>query len=210
MGLRFLLMPPELATQPTTLSRQDRRRYSRVKVNLLGRFMLTDRLEYPCQTVDMSPGSVALITPVLGRRGERVVAYIDHVGRLEGSLSRVFDGGFAVTLSSTVRKKDQLAAKLTWLANRHDLNLAEDRRHERIVPNKPFADLALPDGRHYQARIIDLSLSGAALAVECKPPIGSAVTLGKIRSTVLRHFEEGIAIEFIVEQTPGSINANLE
>lgn len=172
--------------------------------------MMTDRQEYPCQTVDMSPGSVAVTTPVVARRGERVVAYIDHIGRVEGLVARVFDGGFAVNLACTLRKKDQLAAKLTWLANRHDLNLAEDRRHERVVPNKPFSNLSLPDGRVYQARIIDLSLSGAALALPYKPPIGSPATLGKIRSNVVRHFEEGIAIEFTVEQTLNSINANLE
>lgn len=33
----------------------DLRRHQRVKVSLLGRYMLSDRREYPCQTVDMSP-----------------------------------------------------------------------------------------------------------------------------------------------------------
>jgi hypothetical protein len=200
----------EAAAQQASLTKNyDRRRYQRVRVNLLGRFMLEDRREYPCQTVDMSPGSVALITPVLGKVGERVVAYIDHIGRIEGQISRLFDGGFAVTLSATLRKKDKLAAKLTWLANRHSLQLTEDRRHQRIVPANPFADISLPDGRRYRSRIIDLSVSGAALAVEYKPPIGAPVNLGAIRSNVIRHFEEGIALEFIVQQTPESIEENL-
>jgi hypothetical protein len=197
------------AKQASLTKNYDRRRYQRVRVNLLGRFMLEDRREYPCQTVDMSPGSVALITPVLGKVGERVVAYIDHIGRVEGQISRLFDGGFAITLSATLRKKDKLAAKLTWLANRHSLQLTEDRRHQRIVPSNPFADICLPDGRRYRSRIIDLSVSGAALAVEYKPPIGAPVNLGAIRSNVIRHFEEGIALEFIVQQTPESIEENL-
>src|SRR5690606_15801481 len=66
-------MPSSQASR-ASLRPQDRRRYQRVKVNLLGRFMLEDRLEYPCQTADMSPGSVSLVTPVTGRIGERVVA----------------------------------------------------------------------------------------------------------------------------------------
>jgi len=200
----------EPAVQQSSLTRNyDRRRYQRVRVNLLGRFMLEDRREYPCQTVDMSPGSVALITPVVGKVGERVIAYIDHIGRVEGHISRLFDGGFAVTLAATLRKKDKLAAKLTWLANRHSLHLTEDRRHQRIVPANPFAEIGLPDGRRYRSRIIDLSVSGAAVAVEYKPPIGAPVTLGSIRSNVIRHFEEGIALEFIVLQTPESIEENL-
>jgi len=37
---------------------EDRRRYPRVRVNLLGRHMLTDRHEYPCQVTDMSQGGM--------------------------------------------------------------------------------------------------------------------------------------------------------
>jgi len=32
--------------------------------NLLGRYMSIDRREYPCQVIYMSPGGMALVTPV--------------------------------------------------------------------------------------------------------------------------------------------------
>lgn len=195
--------------RPSLLTQYDRRRYQRVRVNLLGRFMLENRREYPCQTTDMSPGSCALITPIVGRLTERVVAYVDHIGRIEGQVARVYDGGFAMTLTATLRKKDKLAAKLTWLANRYNLNLAEDRRHERIVPANPFSRVSLADGREYPCRIIDLSLSGAAISLEYKPPIGAPIRLGAVRANVIRHFEEGVAIEFAVLQTPESIEENI-
>lgn len=195
--------------QRSLMRRQDRRRYQRVKVNLLGRFMLEDRHEYPCQTADMSPGSAALITPVAGRIGERVVVYVDHIGRIEGVIVRVYDGGFAMTINATLRKKDKLAAKLTWLANRHELNLPEDRRHERLTPQNPVVTVTLPDGREYRSRIMDMSLSGAALAMEPKPPIGTPLVLGRIRGTVIRHFEDGVAVEFATLQTADSIDQNL-
>jgi hypothetical protein len=195
--------------QRSLMRRQDRRRYQRVKVNLLGRFMLEDRHEYPCQTADMSPGSAALITPVAGRVGERVVVYVDHIGRIEGEIVRVYDGGFAMTINATLRKKDKLAAKLTWLANRHELNLPEDRRHDRLTPQNPVVTVTLPDGREYRSRIMDMSLSGAALGMEPKPPIGTPLVVGKIRATVIRHFEDGVAVEFATLQTPDSIDQNL-
>lgn len=188
---------------------QDRRRFQRVKLNLLGRFMLEDRHEYPCQTIDMSPGSLALISPVPGRIGERIVVYIDHIGRVEGEIARAFDGGFAVKINATLRKKDKLAAKLTWLANRHELNLPEDRRHDRITPTNPLVKVKLPDGREYTCRIVDLSLSGAAVAIADPPPIGSQVVVGKLRAEVVRHFEEGVAVEFATTQTDATIQQNL-
>lgn len=195
--------------QRSLMRRHDRRRYQRVKVNLLGRFMLEDRHEYPCQTADISPGSAALITPVVGRLGERVVVYVDHLGRIEGEIVRIHDAGFAMTINATLRKKDKLAAKLTWLANRHELNLPEDRRHNRVTPTRPSVTLTFPDGRVYQSRIMDLSLSGAALAVEARPPIGSPVMVGNLRATVIRVFDEGIAVEFAVMQTVDSLEQNL-
>ncbi|MGH6676893.1 MAG: PilZ domain-containing protein, partial [Xanthobacteraceae bacterium] len=96
----------------------ERRRFQRVRVNLLGRYMLADRREFPCQVVNMSPGGMALIAPVLGAPGERIIAYVDHLGRLEGHVARTFQNGFAITISATARKRDKLAAQLTWLANR--------------------------------------------------------------------------------------------
>ncbi len=45
----------------------------------------------------MSPGGMALIAPVNGKAGERVIVYVDHIGRLEGAIARQFPNGFAMT-----------------------------------------------------------------------------------------------------------------
>lgn len=175
---------------------QERRRFQRVKVNLLGRYMLADRREYPCQVVNMSPGGMALIAPVVPQTGERVIAYIDHVGRLEGVCTRHFENGFASTIGATLRKRDKLAAQLTWLANRGMLGLPEDRRHERLAPRNPRAMLVTEDGQEHEVRIIDVSLSGAAMQTALQLPIGSPVTLGKTAARIVRHFDKGVAVEF--------------
>ena len=187
---------------------QERRRHQRVRVNLLGRYMLADRREYPCQVINMSPGGMALIAPVTGNVGERVIAYVDHLGRLEGVIARHFDNGFAMTIAATARKRDKLAAQLTWLANRSILNLPEDRRHGRFVPRVASARLILPNGVNVGVRIIDISLSGAGIATGQRPDVGSLVTLGKIPGRVVRHLEEGFAMEFTRLQHPDSVEEN--
>jgi len=189
--------------------REERRRFQRVRVNLLGRYMLADRREFPCQVVDMSPGGMALIAPVNGTTGERVIAYVDHIGRLEGSLVRQFDNGFAMTIAATPRKRDKLAAQLTWLANRHVLGLPEDRRHGRIVPRDPNTQLILPNGATLKCRLIDMSLSGAAVATDERPPMGTLVTLGKTQGRVVRHLEQGFAVEFTRLQHPDFLEENV-
>jgi hypothetical protein len=181
---------------------QERRRFQRVDVNLLGRYMLANRQEYPCQVVDMSPGGMALIGPASAQIGERVIAYIDHVGRLEGVCARLFENGFAMTIAATLRKRDKLAAQLTWLANRHLLASPEDRRHGRFTPKNPMTMLVLPNGINVGCRLIDLSLSGAGVATQHRPAIGSLVMLGKVQGRVVRHLDEGFAVEFTRLQHP--------
>jgi hypothetical protein len=175
---------------------EERRRFQRVRVNLLGRYMLSDRREFPCQVGNMSPGGMALIAPVRGQVSERVIAYVDHVGRLEGVVARHFENGFAMTIAATPRKRDKLAAQLTWLANRHILGLPEDRRHGRITPRNPAGRLILANGRNVACRVIDISESGAAIATDQRPEIGAPITIGKTSGRVVRHLDDGIAIEF--------------
>jgi len=187
----------------------ERRRFQRVRVNLLGRYMLADRREFPCQVVNMSPGGMALIAPVAGTPGERIIAYVDHLGRLEGHIARTFQNGFAMTISATARKRDKLAAQLTWLANRQILGLPEDRRHGRIVPRNPIGRLIMPNGVNLACRIIDVSQSGAGIASDQRPPIGALVTLGKVQGRVVRHLEDGFAIEFTRLQHPDFLEENV-
>ena len=178
----------------------ERRRFQRVKVHLLGRYMLPDRREFPCQVINMSPGGLAMLAPGIGDVGDRVIAYLDHIGRVEGKITRIIDNGFAMSVGATPRKRDKLAAQLTWLANRDILNLPEDRRHDRIIPRNPIAILTLEDGQRMTCRIIDLSLAGAAVAAEHRPPLKSLVSLGRVQARVVRHLEDGFALEFTHEQ----------
>jgi hypothetical protein len=198
------------ARKPKLLPLADeRRRHQRVRVNLLGRFMLEDHREFPCQVVNMSPGGMAVIAPVSGQVGERIIAYVDHLGRLEGRITRIFESGFAMSISATARKRDKLAAQLTWLANRHLLDSPEDRRHARIAPRNPAARLILPNGVNVACRVIDVSLSGAGIGTEHRPPIGALVTIGKTQGRVVRHLENGFAVEFTRLQHPDFVEDNV-
>jgi PilZ domain len=208
------IRPPSPMALPQTKAvilplSQERRRFQRVRVNLLGRYMLADRREFPCQVVDMSPGGMAVLAPVSGQPGERVIAYVDHLGRLEGKIARQFQNGFAMTIAATPRKRDKLAAQLTWLANRHILSLPEDRRHGRITPRNPTSRLVLPNGVNVVCRVIDISQSGAAIATDQRPEIGAPITIGKTAGRVVRHIEEGIAIEFTRLQHPDFLEDNV-
>ena len=171
--------------------------------------MLPDRREFPCQTINMSPGGLALLALGIGKVGDRVIAYLDHIGRVEGKITRIIDNGFAMTIAATARKRDKLAAQLTWLANRDILDLPEDRGHDPIVPDNPIAVLTLEDGSKMTCRIIELSPSGAAIAAETCPPQRSLVMFGRVQARVVRNLENGFAIEFVDEQLVETLEENV-
>lgn len=187
---------------------QERRRHSRMPIALLGRYMLSDRTEYPCQTDDISPGGALFVAPVRGAIGERVVAYLEHIGRIEGEITRHVEDGFAISISATPRKRDKLASQLTWLANRQALGLPEDRRHERIVPRRQAIVLEA-NGGAIKAHLIDLSLSGAAVAIDKSLPIGTSVVVGSTPGKVVRTFQGGVAIEFLLPLSPDRFDENI-
>ncbi|MGB3389402.1 MAG: PilZ domain-containing protein, partial [Pseudaminobacter sp.] len=55
----------------------------------------------------------------------------------------------------------------------------------------------------------DLSLSGAALSGAMRPLVGTDVMLGRVAARVVRHLEEGFAIEFNHPQSLETVEDNV-
>jgi hypothetical protein len=194
----------------------DRRRHKRLAVTMLGRFMRENKQEYPCKLVDISVGGAAVMSPIEVveehddgvstvdgiRIGERVVAYFDHVGGIEGTVVRGFKGGFAFRIVATLHKREKLAAVLIWLANRSELDGELERRHERITPRDGMQSLQLAEGIVLECRVLDVSISGASIATPARPEIGTEVMLGKLRGRVVRHHAQGFGVQFLDIQNP--------
>jgi PilZ domain len=182
---------------------QDRRKHRRVVVSIFGRFMREDKQEYPCHIINMSAGGMAMLVPVRCDLDERIVAYLDNLGRIEGIVARVFEGALGVRILASAAKRERIANLLTWLANQKDLG--DERKHERIVPRNNASKLILPSSAVHDCRVIDVSLSGASVVCALKPPLGTVVILGRMRGRVVRHHEQGIALEFVELQDPDSL-----
>lgn len=174
----------------------ERRRHKRVEIALLGRIMRQNRQEFPSKLVDISVGGAAMMAATEVEVGEHIVAYFDHIGGIDGPVVRTFDGGFAIAIKASLHKREKLAAQLTWLINRDDLPADFMRRHERFTPTSRASTLMTDDGHAHVVRVRDVSISGASLGTDVRPPIGSEVMLGKLRSRVVRHHAEGIGVQF--------------
>ena len=195
---------------PNGFEAPERRFHKRFPLSLVGRFMRADRHEFTCRLVDISVGGMAVNSPVQPDPGENVIVYIDELGGLEGQVARHFEGGFAIALSATLFKRDKLAARITWLINRHELSEIENREHERRLPGRNTNTLKLNGEITLQVQVMDVSLSGANVVTEACPPVGSEVYLGKLRAEVVRYHDRGIGVRFLPVQDVETIQQSFD
>ena len=178
---------------------EDRRRYKRFDLAVLGRFMLPDQQEFPCRLDNISLGGANITTDVRPNNGDRVLVQCEEIGILEATVIRLFDGGFAVSFRITHRRRQKLAAQLTWLINRHELPATDQRRpgHDHIQLEPKPVSIKMPNGDCCEHNVLDVSISGASIQLEMRPEIGSRVVVGRLPAKVVRHHDRGIGVEFM-------------
>ncbi len=175
----------------------DGERFRTVLLSLSGRFMRIDKKEYPCQLNEVSVEHMRIESPVNLVPTEKIIVYLDHLGGLEGEVGKVDGGGFHLRLNITTRKREKLAAQLTWLINRAELSGLEARRHDRVAVSNRTVALRYGAGQAVECRLLDISLSGASLETDVRPEVGAEVMVGKQNAIVRRHHEHGIGVEFV-------------
>jgi len=181
-----------------TRPQRDRRRHQRVALPLRGKFM-HDEKDHPLRVMNISCGGALFRTHTQPEVNTEIVCYLDELGRLPARITRRLDKGFAVAFDTSAHKRDKLADQLTWLANRKKYNLEiEDIRG---APRKPASGPALikrANGQRVQCRVVDISLTGAALQAKGSVPVlGEHIQVGKLKGEVVRSIGTDFAIRFL-------------
>jgi hypothetical protein len=153
---------------------------------------------FACRTTRVSPFRMIVDVPVVGKIGDRLVSYFRDCGKFGGHISDTMDGSFLLELEMTRPERERLADKLTWLEKKQaDPSMAEARQHPRFIPPSSHTTLTLADGSISRCFIIDLSLSGVAVASELRPPVGTPLAIGGCIGRVIRTFANGFAVAFV-------------
>jgi hypothetical protein len=187
--------------------RVDRRRNNCIIVSVPGIYMLADhrntrgeRRTFPCRAVNVSPYAIALAAPTRGHLGERAFANVEHLGKFKGSIVRMLDGGFVMSVVATDDERTKLAAKIDWFEQFKNFDVADQRADSRFVPQNPRSRIVFADGGSEDCFVLDLSVSGAAISSQTIPEIGTVLALATIVGRVVRHFDGGFAVCFIERQ----------
>jgi hypothetical protein len=179
----------------------------RIIVSIPGRYSLANRRDgrgerrvFACRTVIVSPRAIALAAAVNGKVGERVIAHLDHLGKVEGPIGRLLEQGFVMNIAASDEERSKLAAKIAWLKSHKNHEAPDRRADERMVPANPYSKMILANGGVETCLVIDLSVSGAAVSADTVPDIGTVLAIGSVVGRVVRHFVGGFAVQFIERQ----------
>jgi hypothetical protein len=160
------------------------------------RDMQGNRREFACRTTRISPFQMLVAAPVLGPRGERVISFFGELGKLDGWITDVVEGGFLVDIAVTRQAREGLASKLSWLEKRQRDAVVDLRAQHRIIPEDPHTNLIFADGTTLTCFVIDVSPSGVAVSADVEPEIGTRLSVGRAVGQVVRRFNEGFAVQF--------------
>lgn len=184
----------------------ERRRHARTQMNLTVRFLLHDGTEHSGSVTNISVGGMAITSSAKPAAGSIIIAYVQDLGRLEGLVSRTEGDGFAVRLTLSALRREKLEERLGVGFKPVGI---EGRRHERET-TQGVSKVVRSDGREVACRVIDLSLGGVSVAAAEWPPLGEQVLVGKMRGRVVRHHDQGFAIEFSeIPPSRGSLSEQL-
>lgn len=198
------------ATRLTSLRArpQERRRFRRLNLVVGGRMLDTLGREHDCRTADMSPGDARIAASVLPEVGERVVLYLDGLGRVSGRVARRGERDVAVIFDFSAHKREKLAEQLTIAINRDIEIEPEARAVPRLIESgtASLARIQLENGVAYEGEVLDFSLTGVTLRTRRPaPPIGAWVRVGGTYGRVARLIENGFAVDFERRSRPDAL-----
>ncbi len=169
----------------------ERRRFRRTRLNLRGRCLLSDGREHPCETIDVSVTGLAINAYVVAELGERVVAYIDQLGRLEGVVTRRGNGWFAIDAKISSSRIDRLAQKLAALSGDGDIANSSAPASQ----TRP-AELRTEFGQTFAVRLCDQTRFGVRVLADFKLLPGAHVTIDQRPAVVARDTDQGFVVDF--------------
>ena len=128
--------------------------------NLPARLLLREGSELRCEVTAIDPDSALFLTAEAVTEGSPVTAYIEEIGRVDGTVAEPAEAGFWVNFSFAENRQPRFIRHLRWLIRRERGLAAAERRHTRYEPRNTSARFNLPGGR---VLVVDVKCSIDAL-----------------------------------------------
>lgn len=172
------------------------------EIAIFGRTLFENGTEIPCQTTEISTNTIKVQSAIKPKLNEKIIFYIDEIGRLVGTVNQTKKGEFTSTIIATEHKKNKLKAQINWLKLKQQQKVKDNRKNKRIIPRQQNWKMKI-ENKTINVEIVDISLSGAFLKYKQNTQnsffnLGTKVNLAGITAHIVRQTQNGIAVEFVV------------
>ena len=190
-------------SSPLINPNKDRRKFKRIDLEIGGCFLDEVSEDHQMTSENVSCSGAFLRAASVPTEGSNIICYFDDLGRVAGTVVRTTGDGFAVEFNVVPHKREKLADRLTWLANKDLLEQPEQRAASRFPTGGP-AYIGRKNGMKIACRVVDMSLTGASFETkDAVPAIGEVVTAGNLRGRVVRVGDGGFAVNFLRSDEEG-------
>jgi len=161
------------------------------EVSLHCRFLNNSNEEHTCDIIAASSEFILLevgvkVTP---NDGEKLMLYVDQLGRLEGNSNQIGEGVCLVQLKVSPRQQKRLSEKLENLNENDEI---DSEIEKPIINNK----LKRQDGSSHNCVVTGVSLWGMYVETSSQLYLDEKVTIGKMVGFVKRKDNKGARIAF--------------
>ncbi|MCH8476271.1 MAG: hypothetical protein LAT55_13705 [Opitutales bacterium] len=166
---------------------------------LPGRILTSSNKELPCALQSINDYRCLVQCDENLEIGESLILLFDKMGRLEGRVGIGYDQSFGINLTSSPYKRADIRARIDWIRKYQNDEISERRQGERVPGSGRHVLLRCPDQAGERMPLIDISRTGAHVQTANKPVIGEKIFVGRYAAKVVRHTEEGIAVNFCLK-----------
>ncbi|MBV9043931.1 MAG: PilZ domain-containing protein [Alphaproteobacteria bacterium] len=175
----------------------EKRAFPRTPITLAGKiFLPVTGVEQNCIVSDISMGGATLQADTRLRVGTEVVLYLPGFDRFSGTIVHSGAVECGMRFSCSPAKRERTGERIVLYLNGALPDMTRERRTTRMAMPAPRY-FTRPNGERVRFEVRDISLSGASLKTEMRPPVGEIVMVGTTAGRVARHFDGGIALEFV-------------
>lgn len=179
----------------------DRRGQARFAAVLRGRLATAGGRGRDCAVLDISTTGAAVrcaLPPVKGP----VTLHLDEIGRVRATIVQsAAPDILRLAFTCDDAGRNAIAAALYQLLEKGQARPLPRRRQDRIAMTD--FHLLRANGERIACEVLDISLQGISLRTAQRPPLGEQVTVAGRPGHVVRHHDQGIAIQ-LAAGAPGA------
>ena len=176
----------------------ERRVFPRLKSRINARLLINQERDGEGVLCNFSASGAAVKSDALVALGDQVVLHLEGGSRFEGAVARVFEDGFALEFGMCESKRRRLINALEPKFKEPDELTSLSIRHrmaERIGGLR-MKTVCHTERGAIECRLVDVSLTGAALETNAALSVGDEIMIGQTRGKVIRRDGDVYGVQF--------------